>query len=251
MAAEPLELAEERRHVAHVAQRGHRVDQRLDRPGAEPVDPLGVHERREQVADLLRVGVQLGALVAVGRDLGEVLDDRVDLLLGHVGQLHERPPARAVSRDVGLGQPAAVDVAEQVVLRPDVGVHALAGVVQNAHAAEISRPFTSAASRAISVHLTDAESRVKGSRDSARTVRASPGVRAAPRPSRWSRSRGRTPGRRSAERWSSRQRPRCRGRARRLGPGQRALSWKARPSSSTLTPKWAYGASRWMVRPAS
>ena len=68
--------------------------------------------------------------VAIG---GQVLDDRVDLLLGHVGQLHERPPARPVRRDVGLLQPAAVHVAEQVVLRPDVGVHALAGVVQDAH----------------------------------------------------------------------------------------------------------------------
>ena len=142
VAAEPLELAEERRHVADVAQRRDRVDQRLDRPGAEPVDPLGVHERREQVADLLRVGVQLGALVGVGRHLREVLDDRVDLLLGHVGQLHERPPAGPVRGDLGLDQPPAVDVAEQVVLRPDVRVHALAGVVQNAHAAEISRRFS-------------------------------------------------------------------------------------------------------------
>ena len=143
VAAEPLELAEERRHVADVAQRRDRVDQRLDRPGAEPVDPLGVHERREQVADLLRVGVQLGRLVAVRGDLGQVLDDRVDLLLGHVGQLHERPPAGPVRRDVGLVQPAAVDVAEQVVLRPDVGVHALAGVVQDAHAIESIRAAAS------------------------------------------------------------------------------------------------------------
>ena len=139
VAAEPLELAEERRHVADVAQRRHRVDQRLDRPGAEPVDPIGVHERREQVPDLLRVGVQLGALVGVGRDLRQVLDDRVDLLLGHVGQLHERPPAGPVGGDLGLGQPPAVDVAEQVVLRPDVEVHALAGVVEHAHASESIR----------------------------------------------------------------------------------------------------------------
>jgi hypothetical protein len=139
VAAEPLELAEERRHVADVAQRRDRLDQRLDRPGAEPVDTLGVHERREQVADLLRVGVQLGRLVAVGGDLGQVLDDRVDLLLGHVGQLHERPPAGPVRGDLGLDQPPTVDVAEQVVLRPDVKVHALAGVVQDAHALESIR----------------------------------------------------------------------------------------------------------------
>ena len=158
VAADPLELAEERRHVADVAQRRDGVDQRPDRPGAEPVDPLGVHERREQVADLLRVGVELVALVGV-RGLGQVLDDRVDLLLGHVGQLHERPPARPVRGDVGLGQPAAVDVAEQVVLRPDVGVHALAGVVQDAHALDISRRCAIRRSRAICVRQADAVAR--------------------------------------------------------------------------------------------
>ena len=63
----------------------------------------------------------------------QVLDDRADLLLGDVGQLHERPPARPVGRDLGLVEPAPVDVAEQVVLRPDVEVHALAGVLENAH----------------------------------------------------------------------------------------------------------------------
>jgi hypothetical protein len=57
----------------------------------------------------------------------------VHLLLGVVGQLHERTPARAVVRDLLLLQPPPVDVAEQVVLRPDVEVHARAGVVENAH----------------------------------------------------------------------------------------------------------------------
>ena len=61
-----------------------------------------------------------------------------DLLLGDVGELHERAPARPVGGDLGLVQPAAVDVAEQVVLRPDVGVHARAGVVEDAHAATLT-----------------------------------------------------------------------------------------------------------------
>ena len=141
VAADPLELAEERRQVAHVAQALDRVDQRPQRPGAEGVDPLGVHERGEQVAHLAGVLGVVGAghlgRVALGAARGELLDDLAHLLLGGVGEGDERPPGGAVGRDLGLVQPAAVDVTEEVVLGSDVGVHARAGVVEDAH---VSRP---------------------------------------------------------------------------------------------------------------
>ena len=59
-------------------------------------------------------------------------------VLGDVGELDERPPARPVGRDLGLVEPAPVDVAEEVVLRPDGEVHALAGVLENAHPATLA-----------------------------------------------------------------------------------------------------------------
>ena len=132
MPADPLELTEERRQVAHVAERGHRVVSGPQRAGAELVDPRGVHERGVEVADLAVVLVLGGSAGRAARR--EVLDDLAHLLLGGVGQLHERAPAGPVGGDLHGLQPAAVDVAEQVVLRPDVGVHALAGVVEDAHA---------------------------------------------------------------------------------------------------------------------
>jgi hypothetical protein len=134
--ADPLELAEERRHVAYVAQRGRRLEQRADRAEAEGRDPLGVHEGVVEVGDLagvLGVGRVRGDGRPVGDPVGELGDDVAHLLLADVGQLHERAPARPVGRDLRLLQPAAVHVAEEVVLRPDVGVHALTGVVEDAH----------------------------------------------------------------------------------------------------------------------
>ena len=53
--------------------------------------------------------------------VGELGDDVAHLLLGGVGERDERAPARLVGGDLGLLQPAAVDVAEEVVLRADVG----------------------------------------------------------------------------------------------------------------------------------
>ena len=108
---------------------GGRVEHRPQRLEAERLDGRLVHERRVEGGDLA------GVLGPSGRRRcsASVLDDLAHLLLGRVGQLHERPPARPVARDVLLVEPAAVDVAEQVVLRPDVEVHARAGVVQDAH----------------------------------------------------------------------------------------------------------------------
>jgi hypothetical protein len=95
-----------------------------NRPDAEPSAPFGAHERREQVTNLLGVLVQL-VMVGAGRGGGEILDDPVHLLLGEVGQqLHEGPAVGTVRRDLGLGHPPLIHMAEQVVLRADVGVHA-------------------------------------------------------------------------------------------------------------------------------
>ena len=97
--AEPLELTEEGGEVAHVAQRGHRLHERSQRTGGEPVDPLGVHERGVEVADLAGVLVH-------DRAFGARLDDPADLLLGGVGQLHERSPAGPVGGNLH-GLPAS------------------------------------------------------------------------------------------------------------------------------------------------
>ncbi len=94
--------------------------------GALGLDRLLVHERVVEVGDLHGVGV-----ITAGR--GQLLDDGVHVLLGLVGQLHERPPAGAVGGDVLLVEPASVDVSEEVVLGPDGEVHARAGVVEDAH----------------------------------------------------------------------------------------------------------------------
>ena len=128
-AAALLEVAEERRQVAYVAQLGGRLEQRPDRRGALGLDRLLVHERVVEVGDLHGVGV-----ITAGR--GQLLDDGVHVLLGLVGQLHERPPAGAVGGDVLLVEPASVDVSEEVVLGPDGEVHARAGVVEDAHGRE-------------------------------------------------------------------------------------------------------------------
>ena len=77
---------------------------------------------------------------------GEVLDDPVDLLLGDVGELDERAPARPVGGDLGLGQPLPVDVAEEVVLGTDLEVHPLPCVVEDAHAPTLCQPRMNAPS---------------------------------------------------------------------------------------------------------
>ena len=80
-------------------------------PHTDPLDRRLVHEARVEVADALLVG----ALLGVG--LRGLADQVADLLLGAVVERPEGAVGGAVGRDVVLGQPAAVDVAEQVVLR--------------------------------------------------------------------------------------------------------------------------------------
>ena len=92
---------------------GQLVEQRAD---AELGDGIGVHEAGVEVADALWVGA-LGALRRGG--LG---DDVAHLLFGAVGQQPESAIGGAVGRDRVVGQPATVDMAEQVVLRAGTGI---------------------------------------------------------------------------------------------------------------------------------
>src|SRR5690606_21904393 len=74
-----------------------------------------VHERGPQVADLALVAAR--GRVARGRLLGQGAHVALGLLLEHV----EGAVGGAVRRDLDRRQPPAVDVAEEVVLRADVG----------------------------------------------------------------------------------------------------------------------------------
>ncbi len=88
--------------------RGQLVEQGLH---TDPLDGGLVHEARVQVPDALLVC----ALLGVGR--GRLVDELADLLLGAVVERPERAVGGPVRRDRVIGQPAAVHVAEEVVLR--------------------------------------------------------------------------------------------------------------------------------------
>ena len=112
--AEHRQLA---RNVRHLGGRRDRVDLgevRLERRRSCGVDVRFVDEARVEVADLLRGAAGLLVLVAA-----ELLDERVEIGLGLVRELHERAVDRAIGRQRGLREPRAVHVAEQIVLRPD------------------------------------------------------------------------------------------------------------------------------------
>ena len=97
---------------------GGRVDDRQlleQRRQAALLDGLLVDEAGVEFTDSLRVGI--GSAVARGFD-----DDFAHLFLGAVVKLAEGPVGRAIGGHRVLGQPAAVDVAEQVVLGADRGI---------------------------------------------------------------------------------------------------------------------------------
>ena len=97
----------ERVGVGGVVDRGQLVEQRRD---ADPLDRGLVCEAGEQVADALLVGALLRLR---RRSFG---DQVADLLLSAVVQRPERAVGGAVGRDRVFGQPAAVHMAEEVVL---------------------------------------------------------------------------------------------------------------------------------------
>ena len=92
---------------------GERRGQRGD---AEFVDALDVHERGEEVGDLLSLGA--GLL----RGVGHGGDDVADLGLCGVEELTHGSVAGPVVGDRERVDPLAVDVLVQVVLRPDRGL---------------------------------------------------------------------------------------------------------------------------------
>lgn len=101
--------------VGRVVDHGQFVEQRAH---AAPLDGLLVEKARIQVADALRVRVAGGRTPLAG------LDDQVPhLLLGAVVQLPEGAVGGPVRRYLVFGQPAAVDVTEQVVLGADAVVY--------------------------------------------------------------------------------------------------------------------------------
>ena len=102
-------LCEQPREVGDGADVG---EVRLERPAPPGLDGLLVHERGVEVADLGPERARRG----VG---GRRLDDRADIGLGRIPQGVERPVGGSVGRDLVLSQPAAVEVAEQVVLDAD------------------------------------------------------------------------------------------------------------------------------------
>ncbi|CAB4933943.1 unannotated protein [freshwater metagenome] len=107
-ALQRAENACERDQVGRIGNGGELVG---DRGGAELFGPVGVHEAREQVADLLCVATG-------GRIRGRrFFDDGLYIDLGAVVQRPERTVDGAVGGNAVVLQPFAVDVHEEVVLR--------------------------------------------------------------------------------------------------------------------------------------
>ena len=100
MAADPLELAEERRQVAHVAQRGHGVDRAAGsgRVPSRSIRSVSMNEANRSPIFCASAFSSVDSSVSVGDLAARSSMIAVDLLLGDVGQLHERPPARPVRR---------------------------------------------------------------------------------------------------------------------------------------------------------
>jgi hypothetical protein len=112
-----LELARGAQEAGDVGDGVHAGQDVRQRCRPELLDALGVHEAGVEIADLAGLGAGLG--------IRGLHHDRVDVLLGLFGDQVERTPPRLVVRDVGAVQPRAVDVAEKIVLRADLGAQLL------------------------------------------------------------------------------------------------------------------------------
>src|SRR5699024_11148040 len=114
-----LRRPEHGRQFAGVPGSGDQIQIQRQRLGAERFDPLGVHEGGVHSSDL--GGLSTGRVI--GGYLGGLGDQHPHVLLGLVVQLVERAVPAAVGGDLVGGQPGAVDVPEEVVLRAYGGVH--------------------------------------------------------------------------------------------------------------------------------
>src|SRR5262249_23034698 len=90
-----------------------------DRLQPELLDALLVHEAGVQVADLPGLGAGCGVIPA-----GRLLADRPEILERLVPELEEGAVPAILRGDIRLGQPTAVDMAEEVILGPRLDVEA-------------------------------------------------------------------------------------------------------------------------------
>ncbi len=111
--AQPLQLGKRSDQIVLALDAVDRRQHRGDRLDAELLGPRFIHVRRIHVADLLLLGARR---VVLG--VGTGFDDCAEVLLRLLAQRLEGAVARAVGGNLGLGHPAAVHIAEQVVLRP-------------------------------------------------------------------------------------------------------------------------------------
>jgi hypothetical protein len=113
-----IELEHPREVTGEIGFRLQAVDRRqlaVERPQPDFFRARLVHEARVEVADFLRLGARRAA-----RGLRGIFDDRAEIRLRFVDEHVERTVRRFVGRDCGPGEPDAVGVIENVVLRPDV-----------------------------------------------------------------------------------------------------------------------------------
>ena len=111
--AVPLQTADAAGEFVGRRDRFDGFDLTADRTDPECLDVIGVHERPEEITDLLGVG----AARRIG--LGTCGDDVADVLFGTITQHVERSVDRTVVGDLVGIEPLAVDVGEQVVLDAD------------------------------------------------------------------------------------------------------------------------------------
>ena len=116
----------DRRQVARlgrqIARRLDRVDPAqlgLDRGGAELLEARLVHDAGVEIGDLLG-----GRSARPVRTRGDLFDDRAQIEVGAVGDLGERAVADAIAGHRDARQPAAVDMAIQIVLGRDGTIEA-------------------------------------------------------------------------------------------------------------------------------
>ena len=110
-----LQRSEEVRKGPKILHRSNRVELIGNRPNTPLLDSLLIHERGKQITQLLLDRTD-------GRptrrdDLGGITEDRGGLPLDPQREIHVDADRRKVCRDLRHGQPTAVNVPEQIVLR--------------------------------------------------------------------------------------------------------------------------------------